>query len=369
LDYLHDNGISFGGAIDASCFALAGERAMWANFTRANLHPQGFVSERLQDTRALAFLVFHWLTGKNQYEHDPTLLPKVSQALDQALSGPGFASGGELAQALEQALAETSVAQAVDYHVGRRTDVGMIRTLNEDSMLTMEIERFLQSVGQPVGVYVVADGMGGHTAGEIASGAIVNTIAQKALKEHMLQQVTQGVSQDASEWLRSAVEEANKTVFELRKSAGTDMGSTLVSAVLQGNMAYIAHVGDSRAYMLNSQGIRQLTTDHSLVERLIATNQITREEARHHPQRNVIYRTIGDKMKVDVDISTHALSPGDQLLLCSDGLSGMVDDQTIYRIVSKADSPQSACEALIDAANAAGGDDNITVIIIRIIRA
>jgi len=146
------------------------------------------------------------------------------------------------------------------------------------------------------------------------------------------------------------------------------MGSTLVTAVLDGNRAYIAHVGDSRIYLINTQEIRQLTTDHSLVERLIATNQITREEARHHPQRNVIYRTIGDKLRVDVDVSVHTLSPGDCLLLCSDGLCGLVDDQTIFRIVLKADTPQAACDALVDAANAAGGDDNISVILIKILQ-
>jgi serine/threonine protein phosphatase PrpC len=165
------------------------------------------------------------------------------------------------------------------------------------------------------------------------------------------------------------VEMANRKVFELRKSAGTDMGSTLVSAVLDGSRAYVAHVGDSRAYLINSQGIRQITTDHSLVERLIATNQITREEARHHPQRNVIYRTIGDKLKLEVDLSVHNLKVGDRLLLCSDGLSGMVDDPMIYQIVQGAASPQAACDALINAANAAGGEDNITAIIVEVTQA
>jgi protein phosphatase len=147
------------------------------------------------------------------------------------------------------------------------------------------------------------------------------------------------------------------------------MGSTMVAAVIEGSTAYVTHVGDSRVYLINSQGIRQLTVDHSLVERLVATNQITREEARRHPQRNVIYRTIGDKAKLELEVTVHRLKPGDQLLLCSDGMSGMVEDQTIYRIVSSASSPQQACDDLIAAANQAGGDDNISVIVVKMIPA
>jgi protein phosphatase len=209
--------------------------------------------------------------------------------------------------------------------------------------------------------------MGGHAAGEIASGTIINSIAMLALKELFPAQLT-GPVVDRQEWLRHAVETANLDVLGLRKSAGTDMGSTLVSAVVERNKAYIAHVGDSRAYLINANEIRQLTTDHSLVERLIATNQITRQEARYHPQRNVIYRTMGDKSKLDVDVSEHLLSEGDCLLLCSDGLSGMIDDQVMQKIVHQASSPQEACDRLVEAANAAGGDDNISVIIVQIVK-
>jgi protein phosphatase len=175
-------------------------------------------------------------------------------------------------------------------------------------------------------------------------------------------------AEEHCKWLSEAIELANQTVFTMRRSAGSDMGSTLVAILLDANRACIAHVGDSRAYRINERGIEQLTTDHSLVERLIATNQITREEARHHPQRNVIYRTMGDKPKVEVDTSIHTLSAGDRLLLCSDGLSGMVDDATIHRIVMESPSPQAACDALIDAGNAAGGEDNISVVIIQIVQ-
>lgn len=374
MDYLHANGIAFNGSLDETCFALVDERAVWANFAGCVMYPGGYVADDVRrihvaDTRALASQVFYWLTGKRQYEHDPNLVPAIDKVFEQALGANGFASGDELMHALEQAVESAVASQVVDFRLGRRTDVGMVRNLNEDSILTLEIGRIQQSFSQPLGVYVVADGMGGHAAGEVASGAIVNNIAQKAVLELMPAQITQGAGQDRSEWLRQAVESANKQVFDLRKSAGTDMGSTLVSVVLEGSKAYVAHVGDSRVYLINAQGIRQLTTDHSLVERLIATKQITREEARHHPQRNVVYRTIGDKSKVDVDVSVQTLSPGDHLMLCSDGLCGMVEDETIRRIVMHADAPQSACDSLIDAANAAGGEDNISVIIVKLVQA
>ncbi|HEX9019032.1 MAG TPA: SpoIIE family protein phosphatase, partial [Anaerolineaceae bacterium] len=168
--------------------------------------------------------------------------------------------------------------------------------------------------------------------------------------------------------LKETVEAVNKHVFDLRKSSGTDMGSTLVMAMLDGPRAYIAHVGDSRAYLVNSREIRRLTVDHSLVERLVATGQIRREEAQHHPQKNVIYRTIGDKPRLDVDASVVDLSVGDRLMLCSDGLCGLVEDGQMQKLVMGAPSPQAACEALVSAANAAGGDDNISVIVVEIIR-
>ena len=220
-----------------------------------------------------------------------------------------------------------------------------------------------------MGVFVVADGMGGHAAGEIASGTIVNAIAQQVASELLPGQISKGSNQDRSTWLRQAVENANKRVFDMRKSAGTDMGSTLVSAVLDGQTAYITHIGDSRAYLVSEKEIKQITTDHSLVERLIATNQITREEARRHPQRNVIYRTVGDKAQVELEVLTQNLQIGQYLLLCSDGMSGMVEDRAMHRIVMEAPSPQQACEALIDAANAAGGEDNISIIIVKVIEA
>ena len=367
LDYLHDNGITYNGQIDSSCFGLVGDRMVWVNFSRSVHHQDGYVVDRKPDVLSLARFLYKCLTGKTQFDRDPNLAPGVNHAFEAAMTAPGPENGRELAQIFEAAFSETAAPHAVDFRVGRRTHVGMIRDLNEDSLLTLELNRTQQSFSQPLGVFVVADGMGGHSGGEIASGAIVNLFAQKAVTELLPDQITQKNDGDHSEWLRKTVEAANQEVLKLRKSVGTDMGSTMVAVVLEKNRAYIAHVGDSRVYLVNDQGIKQLTTDHSLVERLIATQQITREEARVHPQRNVIYRTIGDKPMVEVDVQALDLSVGDVILLCSDGLSGMVQDRAIYNIVQGTNSPQMACDELINAANAAGGEDNIAAVMVKIV--
>ena len=366
LDYLHENGVSFNGKVDQSYLTLVDERVVWGNFSNCDHHPGGYVQERTADTQSLAKLIYHWLTGKDQMEPDARLSPLINQAFVQVFTGSSVTGGLQLAQVLENALEDLLASQTVDLHSGRYTHVGMVRTLNEDSLAVVELNRIQQSISRPIGVYVIADGMGGHAAGEVASGLIVDTIAKKALEELMPLQV-QASKPDLSEWLRIAVEAANTEVFNLRKTAGTDMGSTMVAAAIIGNQAFITHIGDSRIYQINAIGIRRLTVDHSLVERLIATHQISREEARYHPQRNVIYRTVGDKSKIEIEVTSLTLSIGDSLLLCSDGLSGMVEDERICKLVLDASSPQAACEALIEAANAAGGQDNISVVIVKIV--
>jgi protein phosphatase len=208
--------------------------------------------------------------------------------------------------------------------------------------------------------------MGGHDAGEIASQLAIQQVAQQAVNE-ILRPASAGESlPNAQQVLTAAVQAANQAVYERRRAAGTDMGTTLVAALVIGNRAVLANVGDSRGYHLTSQGITQVTVDHSLVERLIATGQITREEALTHPQKNVIYRTIGDKPRLEADLFERRLAPGEALLLCSDGLSGMVRDEQIWQLWRTSTSPQEACDRLVEAANQAGGEDNITVIIVQI---
>jgi serine/threonine protein phosphatase PrpC len=364
LDYLHLNQLSFGGQIDPSCFGMDGTHPVWADFSQCNVPPEMVSQARTADTRALALQIFQWQSGKNEYGFEPGLPPPVNRFFREALNGKGFESGEALAQAIETAITDSTAQQSIGYRLGRCTNVGLERNLNEDSLASVEFSRVLQSISLPLGLFAVADGMGGHSAGEVASGTIANTITQRALTLNPLLPVS---PEDALKWLKETVEAANRAVYDLRKKAGTDMGSTLVVALLDGVQATLANVGDSRIYRVSPQSIEQLTTDHSLVERLIASGQLSREEARYHPQRNVVYRTIGDKPNVEVETSIHTLAPGDHLLLCSDGLTGMIEDRIIQKLILDAPSPQEACERLISAANAAGGEDNITAIVIQII--
>ena len=366
LEYLHDSGFSFDGQIHKDTFGITNGKAVFSNFLVCKSQLEEVEAARIADIHALATQLFELLTGQSQYVPDLGLPTAFQQLFEQALTPPGFSTAETLAQRWQEALAEAAPPQAVEHHLGQSTDVGVARTLNEDSLFTLQFSKYLESVPIPLGIYVVADGMGGHAAGEVASGTIVNTIAKKAFSESVIS-LGQVAAEERQKWIESVIQDANKIVFDMGRKTGSDMGSTVVVAVLDGNAVHIGHVGDSRAYLINAQGIRALTTDHSLVERLIATNQISREEARLHPQRNVIYRTLGDKSTLEVDTATHTLDVDDCLLLCSDGLNGMVDDDTIQQIVLEWNSsPQDACDRLIEAANAAGGDDNVSVVLVKL---
>lgn len=247
----------------------------------------------------------------------------------------------------------------ISWEIAGLTDVGRKRHLNEDNMVMIEVRR--PDMG-PCGLYVVADGMGGHEGGEVASQLTVDTI-----QAHFDQTPPAPENVPFEEWLKGAIMAANEIVIAHQKdnTQPKKMGATLVMAFVANGQAHIANVGDSRAYRLTDNGIQQITTDHSLVERLIEIGQITREEARNHKQRNVVYSTIGDKATLQIGFHHLDLQPGNRLLLCSDGLSGMLTDEQIFNINRDHRSPAEVCKILVRAANAAGGDDNITVIIIE----
>lgn len=366
LDYLHANGIYFDGQVKPQNFAVDRGRAVWADFSNAHLDVENAGRMDSKDVRALNGQLYAWLTGQSEYIYAPGLSAEVNAFFERALSGNGFSSGQEVAQVISLLLHGSILPVDLEFRSGHSTDIGQLRSLNEDSLLVVEMNRVNRSNVKSLGLYAVADGMGGHAAGEVASGIIVETLSRKAGSSLMSGKIENGL--DWLEWLRSAVESANQAVYDVRLSSHTDLGSTLVIVLVRSDQAYIANVGDSRAYRINHSGITQLTTDHSLVERLVATRQITRQEARHHPQRNVIYRTVGDRRKVEMDVTNYTLADGDRILLCSDGLSGMLEDNEIQQIVLDAESPQAACKALIDAANAAGGDDNITAILVEAVK-
>ncbi len=223
------------------------------------------------------------------------------------------------------------------------TDVGLIRSGNEDSFIARD------------DLFVVCDGMGGARAGEVASATACETIA--ALDPG---------SADRED-LHRIVFEANKAVIQ--KGAGDPqlqgMGTTMTAAFRTGpeNLA-LAHIGDSRAYLLRNQALHQLTQDHSLVAELVRQGRLTPEQAAVHPHRSVITRAIGIEPETLPDLFQLTLEPGDRLLLCSDGLSGMVDDQGIERILGEGDDPAAVAAALVDAALQNGGEDNVTVVVV-----
>jgi serine/threonine protein phosphatase PrpC len=314
--------------------------------------------------------VLYLATGSNNTQLSRANLPEAAgNVFERVLDTYEITTAEALAEAFGEAMTAIRRPTTLRLRVGRHTDVGMVRDLNEDSVLTLELDRVHRSISRPIGLYVVADGMGGHAAGDVASGLAMNTIAEKMATHLLVPQLSSDIdteSFDAQLWLADAVQAANSAVYTHRQLTGTNMGTTLVAALLIGDTAHIANVGDSRAYLIaNNDSIRQITTDHSLVERLVALGQISPDEARIHPQRNVIYRTVGDKEEAEIDFFVEKLNPGDSLLLCSDGLSGKVEDAEIWRLVNRARSPQEACEQLVQAANDNGGDDNITVIIVQ----
>jgi PPM family protein phosphatase len=247
----------------------------------------------------------------------------------------------------------------IGWEIAGLTDVGLKRELNEDNLVMIEGET--QGLG-PYGIYVVADGLGGHEAGEVASQLTVEAIQT----QHSHHPPTVEAA-PFEEWMRDAIMVANELVLKHQEnSTRTEkMGSTLIMALVADHQAHIVNVGDSRAYHLNAERIEQISVDHSLVERLIQIGQITREEARTHEKKNVVYSIIGEKRKLEIGYYHVPLLPGDRLLLCSDGLNTMVPDEELLAVSKSYSEPAKASQMMIEAAKQAGGLDNITAVLIQ----
>jgi serine/threonine protein phosphatase PrpC len=222
------------------------------------------------------------------------------------------------------------------------TDVGRSREVNEDAYLSRDP------------LFVVADGMGGHVAGDVASATAIQTI------EHGWD----GSSDPAA--LTGMIKNANLSVYEKAESDPElrGMGTTCTAILLDAGMAHVAHVGDSRAYLFRDGQLTQVTEDHTVVGRMEREGKLTKEEAARHPHRNVITRALGIDSDVEVDAWEFELTEGDRLLICSDGLNGMLEDSNIRQILAEEQDPNTAVRRLVDEANAAGGEDNITVILL-----
>ncbi|WP_127534151.1 Stp1/IreP family PP2C-type Ser/Thr phosphatase [Paenibacillus kobensis] len=237
-----------------------------------------------------------------------------------------------------------------------RTDIGRVRQVNEDSYWVEELEG-------GVVVAVVADGMGGHLAGEVASRMTVDSLRDS------LRAVTPGMpEQECEALLREAIKQANEVVYDTasRNERYSNMGTTVIIAVVDDGRAIVAHVGDSRIYQLDADGLTLLTDDHTLVNELLKSGQITAEEAAVHPRRNVIMRAVGTDPAVEADVSVFALQAADILLLCSDGLTDMVShDQMLTTLQTETIDLDGKAERLVQLALQAGGDDNITVVLVQ----
>lgn len=248
-----------------------------------------------------------------------------------------------------------------------KTDVGMKRTHNEDYFSLIEDEQ----------LFIVADGMGGHASGEVASKMAAETIGEFYQRTREDEEATWPYKMDRSlsyieNRLVCGVKLANLRIFETssRDLRFKGMGTTLVSSLISGDKIYIGHVGDSRVYRVRDNQIQQLTRDHSLLEDYKeAKPDMTEEEERNFPHKNVITRALGMRETVQVDIRAHQIKSGDVYVLCSDGLSGMIADPQICQITANAKSLERAVAELVDAANRNGGTDNVTTLLLQCVAA
>ncbi|MCL6549258.1 MAG: Stp1/IreP family PP2C-type Ser/Thr phosphatase [Alicyclobacillus sp.] len=239
-----------------------------------------------------------------------------------------------------------------------RSHIGLVRQMNQDGFAVhMDLE--------PMGLLVIADGMGGQSAGEVASRIAIETVSE-VVRDGMRSNMD-----DPSGLLRRAVELANQKICEAATStqAYLGMGTTLVAALVDATKVVFAHVGDSRGYVYRGGELRQITEDHSLVAELVRRGQLTAEEAQHHPQRNIVTRSLGSAAHGESEINVVEWQPGDALLLCTDGLCGVVAqarlEEAMQRLASAStqDEVDSVADGLIQAALEGGGPDNVTLIV------
>jgi protein phosphatase len=270
------------------------------------------------------------------------------------------------AQSEPQSRAESGGIRLV---MGQCSDAGLVRELDEDSLLTITMAPTHVSRTSPVlGLFAVADGMGGHEGGEVASKIALQVLGEHILTSVFLPEISGQAIQgeDTAARMQRAFMEANDKVYLARQKRGNDMGTTLTAVLVRNEHLFVAHVGDCRAYRWNADGLQQLTTDHSVVASMVADGRAQPEELYTHPHRSVIYRCIGDKPSVQVDTDALQLEPGDRIVICCDGLWEMIRNEGIEDVLMQEAEPQAACELLVKRANAAGGEDNISVIVVQV---
>lgn len=288
------------------------------------------------------------------------ILRKLTSASETALlefyeeiKKGSFSSPYEMGREIEKMLALFDKEER-DQRASAMSDVGLVRVLNEDNWGWGILKNNLK-------LYVVADGMGGHDAGEIAS-----QLAVSLLFTEMNNRIVEGKNyaiEELRQIFATSFQQANNGIKDYAEQRGSDMGTTMVTALIVGDSAIVANVGDSRAYLHRNNALHQVSKDHSLVQRFVDQGQLTMEEARHHPHSNILMRTVGTERNVQVDTFTVQLQQGDKILLCSDGLWGEVEDRDMEQIINDSPDLWQMSQDLVGAAHAGGGKDNVTLVL------
>lgn len=331
--------------------------------------PSAAALQRRSDVVFLGELLMLLLSGVVPPPGSTQLMPSALLPIVRRAQAGEYDSISVMIDDLEKLPSGAWASRTLKPRHGQATDPGLRHEDNQDTVVTFTFDKQQDRHTVPIGFYMVADGMGGHDAGGVASSTVYEVVSSWILNMRVLpdiQKATRKLNDDVSgDLLTQAITEANHKLYEHAQAYSLDMGSTVTAALIIGNFATVANVGDSRTYLLRQGRLEPITQDHSLVARLVSAGVIRSEDVRSHPQRNRIYRSLGNKPEVEVDTFTVPLMRGDRLILCCDGLWEMVEDAQIQSIVEEARTPQVACDALVAAANAAGGEDNISVIIVE----
>lgn len=354
LDYLHESGIGLIN-LGKDQLVVRGSLLLFHDLDIEVLHEGPVpVEQRRLDVERL---------GRLLREYTPFDVPALRLVFDAACDAQ-FEHPSEFAEQTRASIRHVSIQDPspgpVYAHISGMSDVGMLRTLNEDCW-------GWERLSDDLSLYAVADGMGGHDSGEVASEMAIKTLLSSARRR--LQEL-QVLDDEALEMLLDkSFGEANNAIKDASRLRRSDMGTTLVCMlVYQNRLAFVANVGDSRALLIRSSELQQISQDHSLVANLVAMGKISKAAARNHPHSNILVRTVGKEFDVEIDIFRQEVQSGDLLLLCSDGLWGEVEDADLVRLVTKeASEPRGMVQALVRAANENGGHDNVTALMVRIL--
>jgi protein phosphatase len=306
---------------------------------------------------------FRKIVHKNKSEEELRSPSSATEA--EMLPGDLESPGSAKIKSGDQNSAEFLGLENPQILVGAAQSKGIQRTNNEDALYTLTGNVLSNGRAIKFGLYAIADGMGGHENGELASSLAIGIFSEHIVKSiyiPLLAETGNQIDRSIQEIMREGVIMAHQAI----KRAALGGGTTLTALLVIGDQATLAHIGDSRAYSFIKGKLDLLTHDHSLVKRMEEIGQLSPDEASVHPKRNLLYRAVGQGDNIEPDITSFSLAEGPILMLCSDGLWGVVDENVLKGALRKSAEPHIICQSLVDAANAAGGPDNISVIMVRL---